>query len=306
MRIYVRLHKCIMDTLMKIRDNTVGYKQIGAIVFLLLLSVGLSLISIDIHVFSFPINLFLLLLLVAISFVLESYVFRYYVVSVKKMMLFATFVVLCLMFLYWLLYHRMIFSEMLPSVLYNFSTTALFIVGWLFFIIALGVLILRGIKVVNKQKFAFLFSHIGLWLALSAGFLGQADVYTLRANLIENNSISNAYNSKGVAMDLPFEVKLNKIHTEYYATGSPKAYVAHVSVYENDVVATERISINHPYRYKGYDMYLQKAGTNTCVLQIVYDPWRYVVFVGIISVLVGAILYFIHGIKYRTKNDGLE
>ena len=62
------------------------------------------------------------------------------------------------------------------------------------------------------------------------------------------------------------------------------------------------LEVNHPYAYRlGEDVYLTgydvAKGNNSeyCILQIVEQPWKYVVVAGILMMLAGAILLFIKG-----------
>ena len=54
--------------------------------------------------------------------------------------------------------------------------------------------------------------------------------------------------------------------------------------------------VNHPYSVKfGEDLYLSSVSENSCVLQIVKEPWRYFALAGIILILAGAFMLFING-----------
>ena len=152
---------------------------------------------------------------------------------------------------------------------------------------------------VKQKNIVFLFNHVGLWIALTAGFLGQTDSYTLNTILVKNRFIKQAVTKENVLMDLPFELKLNKIYTEFYTSGEPKLFEAEIMIHNNIKKKKGSISVNHPCRYKGYDIYLQKVGVDTCLVQIVYDPWRYIVLIGIISMITGALAHFFNGIKRK-------
>ena len=54
--------------------------------------------------------------------------------------------------------------------------------------------------------------------------------------------------------------------------------------------------VNRPYGVRfGQDIYLASVSEDSCVLQIVREPWRYFALAGIIMLLAGAFLLFING-----------
>ena len=68
---------------------------------------------------------------------------------------------------------------------------------------------------------------------------------------------------------------------------------------------TKTIAVNQPYRYKGYDIYIMQVANYRCKLQIVYDPWRYVVLLGILMMMTGALGMFFKGFKMQKQDDKL-
>ena len=64
------------------------------------------------------------------------------------------------------------------------------------------------------------------------------------------------------------------------------------------------LEVNHPHSYRlGEDIYLtgydtrNVGNTRYCILQIVRQPWKYVMVTGILMMLAGAVLLFINGPK---------
>ena len=64
------------------------------------------------------------------------------------------------------------------------------------------------------------------------------------------------------------------------------------------------LEVNHPYSYRlGEDVYLTSydmaSGNESkyCVLQVVIQPWKYIMVAGILMMLAGAVLLFINGPK---------
>ena len=92
---------------------------------------------------------------------------------------------------------------------------------------------------------------------------------------------------------LPYEIKLLDVDTEYSQDGIPSHYEALISVNGQNEV---KLMVNHPYNVKlGEDLYLASVSDDSCVLQVVREPWRYFALVGIVLMLAGAFLLFING-----------
>ena len=281
-------------------------RLICILILIFVLCLILSMFSINPHTFSFPVNVFLLLGLIFLSLIAAYFSDRFRFIFTKRTVLIVIFEVIGVMILHWLFYHRLLFNDLFPSAVYEFSTSALFVTSWMFFLWVLGAMIINRIRLVKKYNIVFLCNHVGLWIALAFGFFGQADSYTLQTIITKNHIVSKAYTKEGVSMDLPFEIGLEQIKIEKYASGETKSVDVKVFIGKNTVFRHKTVGVNHPYRYKGYDIYLQKVGNESCVIQIVYDPWRYIVLIGILSMIVGAIMLFFNGFKQRTANDRME
>ena len=84
-------------------------------------------------------------------------------------------------------------------------------------------------------------------------------------------------------------------------SGGVRNYMADVVV---DDVET-RIRVNHPYgRTLSEDIYLvsyDRSGGEPqyCVLEIVRQPWKYVMWTGIVMMMAGAVLLFARGVRKK-------
>lgn len=191
---------------------------------------------------------------------------------------------------------------------YNFMTSWIFIAILLLLLSNLGMIIIHGYYHRMQAKKRFLLNHIGLWLALFAGFFGSSDVQTLRLPLYSGAPTREAYDMNGRLYYLDYELELYKFEVEYYPNGAPSRFLADIRAGNEPVV----LEINHPYSYRwGEDIYLtgyDTKGTNTssyCVLQIVRQPWKYIIVIGICLMLIGAILLFINGSKKSNHDNNL-
>lgn len=183
---------------------------------------------------------------------------------------------------------------------YNFMTSWLFIAILFILLSNLAMITIHAFyhrKIARKR---FLLNHIGLWLALFAGFWGSSDTQTLRIPLYKDEPAREAYDMNGSSYFLDYEMELHSFQVDYYPNGRPSRFVADVRLGEE----VAKLEVNHPYSYRlGEDVYLtgydMKRGndTNYCILQVVRQPWKYVTITGILMMLAGAVLLFINGSK---------
>lgn len=178
--------------------------------------------------------------------------------------------------------------------------------SWVF--IAILFLLLSNLTMVVIHAFyhrvpakkRFLLNHLGVWFALFAGFFGSSDVQTLRIPLYAGQPGREAYSMDGKAYYLDYELELYSFNTEYYPNGMPSRFAADVRIGEQRTT----LEVNHPHSYRlGEDIYLtgydthNVGNTRYCILQIVRQPWKYVMVTGILMMLAGAVLLFINGPK---------
>lgn len=190
----------------------------------------------------------------------------------------------------------------------NFSVSLPFILILLFVQSVLLLVTLRGCRRNGKIRWRFLLNHAGLWLALFAGFWGAADSHTLRVPVLKNSSTQEAYYDNGTVTHLDYTLQLKDFSVEYYPNGAPAHYEAHIII-DSDTVA---ITVNNPYEYScGEDIYLTNydvlkgSDTQYCILQIVREPWKKVLYIAVFMMLSGAVLLFMNGPK-KMKDGNVE
>ena len=152
----------------------------------------------------------------------------------------------------------------------------------------------------KTARWRFLLNHAGLWLALFAGFFGSSDTRTLRIPLYKGEPAREAFDMNGVSYHLDYEMELRSFSVEYYPNGSPSRFAAEVRLGDDEAL----LEVNHPYSYRlGEDVYLTSydmaSGNESkyCVLQVVIQPWKYIMVASILMMLAGAVLLFINGPK---------
>lgn len=181
---------------------------------------------------------------------------------------------------------------------YNFMTSWIFIAILLLLLSNLAMITFHAFNHPKQAKWRFILNHAGLWLALFAGFWGSSDTQNLRIPVYKGEPTREAFDLNGASHYLDYEVRLDSFAVEYYPNGRPSRFVAEVHMGKEHAL----LEVNHPYSYRlGEDIYLtgydvaKGNGSNYCILQVVKQPWKYVMVAGILMMLAGAILLFIHG-----------
>lgn len=142
----------------------------------------------------------------------------------------------------------------------------------------------------KKRTFCAFLSHSGLFLVLAGGLFGSADVVqgNMRAVSTEERMLYD--HQSGRVSNLPFGIRLEDFHTDYYKDGtSPRQYTSVLTV---DGMSM-RTSVNHPCRHKGYRIYQygfdSEAGEYS-VLKVVRNPWLPVVGAGALMLVLAALI----------------
>lgn len=198
-------------------------------------------------------------------------------------------------------------SGFLPALgCYNFMTSWIFIAILFLFLSNLAMVIIHAAYHRKIYKKRFLLNHVGLWLALFAGFFGSSDTQTLRTPLYKEMPTREVYGMDGKIYYLDYELELHYFETKYYPNGRPSKFLADIRVGERHAI----LEVNHPYSCKmGEDIYLTGYDVSNrhndayCIVQIVRQPWKYITIAGILMMLAGAVLLFVNGPKRTYNHD---
>lgn len=181
---------------------------------------------------------------------------------------------------------------------YNFMTSWIFIAILLLLLSNLAMIIIHAYQYRKQARWRFILNHAGLWLALFAGFFGSSDTQTIRVPLYKGEPTREAFDMNGTSYYLDYEMELDSFAVEYYPNGRPSRFSANVRLGKEKVL----LEVNHPYSYRlGEDVYLSGYDvmkgneSNYCILQVVRQPWKYVIVVGILMMLAGSVLLFVNG-----------
>ncbi len=176
-----------------------------------------------------------------------------------------------------------------------------FVVAVLYVLTQLTMVIMRGWRNAAGVRWRFVCNHVGLWLAVMAGFWGAADNDILRTMVVAEQPSREAYYVDGRMTLLRYEMQLVDFRAEYFDNGTPSSYEADVAI-DGRVVT---LSVNYPYaRTWSEDIYLvgyEPHGQSVaCIVQVVRQPWKWPMATGIVLLIVGAILMFVQGPQKRS------
>ena len=186
------------------------------------------------------------------------------------------------------------------------SSTAWPVVCSLLFVQShLLLVILRGWRNKKGIRWRFCMTHIGLLLALGAGYWGAPDREQLRTPVLPYPS-NEAYTMEGEERCLPYTMELKDFSIEQSENGTPTHYEAQLMV--DDALVTLRV--NHPYaRTLSEKIYLvsfstSPSGERYAIVEIVSEPWQWLSAAGIIMLIAGAMLLFIQGPRKLKVESG--
>lgn len=156
--------------------------------------------------------------------------------------------------------------------------------------------ILRGWRNKKGIRWRFCMTHVGLLLALGAGFWGAPDREQLRTP-VHHYPSNEAFTMQGEPRRLPYTMELKDFSIEQSENGTPTHYEAQLMV-DGKMVA---LKVNHPYaRTISEKIYLvsfstSSSGERYAIVEIVSEPWQWLSAMGIIMLIAGAMLLFIQG-----------
>lgn len=180
---------------------------------------------------------------------------------------------------------------------YNFMSSWIFVTGLFGLLTHLGMITLKRGFLPGRNRWRFVLNHAGLWLALFAGFIGSAEEQTLRIPVFYDSTNNEAFTEQGAKVYLPKSLQLTDFVVEYYPNGTPRHFFAEVSIDGKPA----HLEVNHPYAANwaedyyltSYDM--QSPQPQFCVVQIVREPLKGLMWLGIVMMLCGSCLLFLSG-----------
>lgn len=183
---------------------------------------------------------------------------------------------------------------------------------WPFVLIYVYLMVIVGMACVKRlahltgwrRDVPFLLNHLGLFIALVTGTLGNADMQRLKMITVVGEPEWRALDTQQKVVELPLAIQLEKFIMEEYDDGSPKRFASEIQVLtQSGKNIHTTVDVNKPvvvegwkiYQY-GYDTAMGK-NSQVSILELVSDPWLNVVYTGIGMMLLGAVSMFLLGVR---------
>lgn len=187
-----------------------------------------------------------------------------------------------------------------------------FVLIYVYITVILGLVIHRRLRQMlrgqglMKRDIPFMLNHLGLFLALTAGTLGNADMQRVKMMTMIGQPEWRALTQEGVVKEMPLTIALKKFIMETYDDGSPKRFASEIQV---KTASGERVDtvvdVNKPFEIEGWKIYQfgydtqMGAKSQLSILELVSDPWLPLVYTGIYMMLAGAVCMFVLGRRKR-------
>ena len=190
-----------------------------------------------------------------------------------------------------------------------------FVLIYVYVTVILGAVTLKRLyQIVNRKSsnrkwldFPFLLNHLGLFLALTAATLGNADMQRLKMITAVGEPEWRALDANGVVKEMPIAIELKKFIMETYDNGSPKRFASEIQILTKTKKNIETVvDVNKPYEVDGWKIYQygydtqMGADSQISILELVSDPWLPLVYTGIYMMLAGTVLLVLHT-RWRMK-----
>ena len=187
-----------------------------------------------------------------------------------------------------------------------------FVLTYLYIVVILSQVILTRLALMVRSHFSlftfhfsFLLNHLGLFIAIVAGTLGNADMQRLKMITAIGEPEWRALDQQGTVRELPIAIELKQFIMEEYDDGSPKRFASDIQILtQTGKNITTTVDVNHPVEVDGWKIYQygydtqMGAMSQTSILELVADPWLPIVYAGIYMMLIGAVFMF-WGARHR-------
>ena len=169
---------------------------------------------------------------------------------------------------------------------------------WWFILISIALMANLFVVILSRRKkgIRFILNHIGVLLALIGCFFGAPD-HTVSRAIVSGEAVHEAVGENGEIVPLPAAMKLDGFNVELDHRENVRNYMALIDVDGKKV----ELRVNHPYRISiSEDVYLTSYDRDNpepqyCIVEVVRQPWKYLIWSGIVMMMAGGILMFARG-----------
>ncbi len=188
----------------------------------------------------------------------------------------------------------------------NMLTFWPFVLIYVYLMVIVGMVVIKRFRHLTswRRDLPFMLNHLGLFIALVCGTLGNADMQRLKMITTIDQPEWRALDTQQKVVELPLAIQLEKFIMEEYDDGSPKRFASEIQVLtQSGKNIHTTVDVNKPvvvegwkiYQY-GYDTAMGK-NSQVSILELVSDPWLNVVYTGIGMMLLGAVSMFLLGVR---------
>ena len=169
---------------------------------------------------------------------------------------------------------------------------------WWFILISIALMANLFVVILSRRKkgIRFILNHIGVLVALIGCFFGAPD-HTVSRAIVSGEAVHEAVGENGEIVPLPAAMKLDDFNVELDSRGNVRNYRALIDVDGKKV----ELRVNHPYRISiSDDVYLTSYDRDNpepqyCIVEVVRQPWKYLIWAGIVMMMAGSVLMFARG-----------
>lgn len=171
-----------------------------------------------------------------------------------------------------------------------------FVLSYTWLMVLVGMVCMTRLCHPSWRNVPFLLNHLGIFIALVAGTLGNADMQSLRMMVQEGKTEWRAVDTQHRVHELPVAIELHDFSIEEQPRLS---YVSDVTVYTKSGIAVrDTIRVNKPLSVRGWKIYqysydeAKGSMSDISIFELVRDPWLPYVYLGIFMLLAGALSMF--------------
>lgn len=184
-----------------------------------------------------------------------------------------------------------------------------FVLAYLWLTLLVGMVCMTRLCRPTWRNIAFLLNHLGFFIALVAGTLGNADMERLHMTVEEGKTEWRAIDQRHRVRHLPVAIELH----DFSIGGTPDrpVFLSDVTVYtKSGTVMRDTIRVNKPLAVRGWKIYqlsydeAKGAQSDISVFELVRDPWLPCVYCGIFMMMAGAAALFLGEGKGRNGQPG--
>ena len=189
---------------------------------------------------------------------------------------------------------------------------------WPFVLIWTWMMVISGLATINHllrfklKEIPFLLNHLGVFVAIVAATLGNADVQKLQMTVYYGHPEWRSLSDDDTVVEPGVAIQLHEFTVDYYEDMTPKRFASDITVYTEDGKTLRgTVEVNKPMKVNGWKIYQYGYDVPTggdspySVFLLVKDPWLPAVYTGIFLMLAGALCLMLFMAPKPVKKEEL-